>query len=128
MVWSRIFFSASSSELKTRAVPLKMLPSFPVILATAPSSAKLPRRIIMCPSFLIGFFSTLYIIGEKLYYAWVIHLDSRDITDKPSFYLALTTVIIGVQMFLAGFIGELVTRNATERNSYNISKKINYND
>ncbi|MEI6882146.1 MAG: glycosyltransferase family 2 protein [Bacteroidota bacterium] len=79
-------------------------------------------------SFLIGFFSTLYIIGEKLYYAWVIHLDSRDITDKPSFYLALTTVIIGVQMFLAGFIGELVTRNATERNSYNISKKINYND
>ena len=79
-------------------------------------------------SFLIGFFSTLYIIGEKLYSAWVIHLDSRDITDKPSFYLALTTVIIGVQMFLAGFIGELVTRNATERNSYNISKKINYND
>ncbi len=79
-------------------------------------------------SFLIGFFSTLYIIGEKLYYAWIIHQVSRDITDKPSFYLALTTVIIGVQMFLAGFIGELVTRNASERNSYNISKKINYQE
>lgn len=45
------------------------------------------------------------------------------LTNKPGFYLALTTAVIGVQLFLAGFIGELISRNAPGRNSYLIEKK-----
>jgi hypothetical protein len=46
------------------------------------------------------------------------------LTDKPGFYIALTTTIIGVQLFLAGFLGELISRNAPGRNSYLIEKKL----
>ena len=46
------------------------------------------------------------------------------LTDKPGFYIALTTTIIGVQLFLSGFIGELISRNAPGRNSYLIEKKV----
>lgn len=46
------------------------------------------------------------------------------VTESPYFYLALTAMIIGSQLFLAGFIGELVSRNASERNKYLIEKKI----
>jgi hypothetical protein len=48
----------------------------------------------------------------------------RLITDSPYFYLALTTMIIGTQLFLAGFIGELIARNAPERNKYQIEKEL----
>ena len=46
------------------------------------------------------------------------------VTDSPYFYLALTMMILGTQLFLAGFIGELVTRNAPDRNNYKIEKVI----
>jgi glycosyltransferase involved in cell wall biosynthesis len=46
------------------------------------------------------------------------------LTNKPGFYIALTTMIIGMQLFLAGFLAELVARNAPERNSYLIEKRI----
>jgi glycosyltransferase involved in cell wall biosynthesis len=46
------------------------------------------------------------------------------LTNRPAFYIALTTMIIGMQLFLAGFVAELVSRNAPERNSYLIEKKI----
>jgi hypothetical protein len=46
------------------------------------------------------------------------------LTNRPSFYIALTSMIIGMQLFLAGFIGELIARNAAERNVYLIEKKI----
>jgi hypothetical protein len=46
------------------------------------------------------------------------------ITDSPYFYLALTTMILGTQLFLAGFLGELIVRNAPERNKYHIEKEI----
>jgi hypothetical protein len=45
------------------------------------------------------------------------------LTNKPGFYLALTTVIIGIQLFLAGFIGELISRNSPARNAYLVEKK-----
>ena len=48
------------------------------------------------------------------------------ITNKPAFYIALTSMIIGVQLFLAGFIAELVNRNAPERNTYLISDKLGW--
>lgn len=73
-------------------------------------------------SFMVGLFSTFYLIGEKLYYSWYLQQSVREVVDRPAFYLALTAIIIGVQMFLAGFLGELVTRNAPERNYYAIKE------
>lgn len=51
-------------------------------------------------------------------------LPYRLVTDSPYFYLSLTAMIIGTQLFLAGFLGELISRNAPERNNYQIEKKI----
>lgn len=48
----------------------------------------------------------------------------RAVTDQPLFYLALLTIILGVQLFLAGFVGELVSRNAQGRNEYLVEKEI----
>jgi glycosyltransferase involved in cell wall biosynthesis len=68
-------------------------------------------------SFMIGFLISLYLIVSK-----IIDVDFP-ITNRPLFYIALTIMVIGTQLFLAGFIGELVSRNATDRNSYNIDAK-----
>lgn len=71
--------------------------------------------------FLVGLVMTIWIIIAKL----VRQRDGlpfRAATDQPLFYLALVAVILGVMLFLAGFIGELVSRTAPERNSYNIKK------
>ena len=65
-------------------------------------------------SFMIGLLISLYLIISKF-----INLDFT-ITNRPSFYIALTIMMIGTQLFLAGFIGELVSRNASDRNCYNI--------
>jgi hypothetical protein len=46
------------------------------------------------------------------------------LTNRPGFYLALTALILGMQLFLAGFIGELISRNAPGRNSYHVEKKV----
>jgi len=62
--------------------------------------------------FMIGFIIAAYLGYEKLFH------DVYKMTDRPIFYLALLAMIIGSQLFLAGFIGELVTRNAVERNDY----------
>ena len=48
----------------------------------------------------------------------------RLITDSPYFYIALTTMILGTQLFLTGFLGELISRNSPERNNYLIEKEI----
>lgn len=62
--------------------------------------------------FFIGFLIALYLTFAKIFY------DQFNMTDRPIFYLALLAMIIGSQLFLTGFIGELVTRNAPERNVY----------
>ena len=48
----------------------------------------------------------------------------QNIAEMSSFYIALTSMIIGVQLFLAGFIGELISRNSQERNNYQVEKEI----
>ena len=69
-------------------------------------------------SFLLGFIISLYLIISKL-------IDPVfSITVKPAFYIALTIMIIGTQLFLAGFIAELISRNANDKNNYNIDLKI----
>jgi len=67
--------------------------------------------------FMIGLISSVYLIIAK--FASV----DFSLTNRPSFYIALTTMIIGMQLFLTGFIAELVARNASERNTYLIEKK-----
>ena len=67
--------------------------------------------------FMIGFISVGYITISKFMYP------ATSITNKPAFYIALISMVIGVQLFLAGFIAELVNRNAAERNTYLISDK-----
>ena len=74
-------------------------------------------------SFLIGLFITIYLIGDKLV-SIAAGTDYRNVTDQPMFYLALAAVIIGTQLFLTGFIAELVSRNGTERNNYQIEQVI----
>jgi glycosyltransferase involved in cell wall biosynthesis len=72
--------------------------------------------------FLIGGIMTIWVIIEKLIQQS--HgLDFRPVTDQPLFYLALVAVLLGFQLFLAGFICEMVSRNSTERNRYNIREE-----
>jgi glycosyltransferase involved in cell wall biosynthesis len=73
--------------------------------------------------FLLGFVSVI-IVGASKLYSMYSGLEYRLVTDSPYFYLALTSMIIGTQLFLAGFVGELVTRNAPERNNYKIEKEL----
>jgi glycosyltransferase involved in cell wall biosynthesis len=70
--------------------------------------------------FLVGFGSVGYIIISKFLQPEV------SVTNKPAFYIALTSMLIGVQLFLAGFIAELINRNAADRNSYLIAEKIGW--
>ena len=73
-------------------------------------------------SFLIGFIMTLYVIIVKM-----VHIFNetayRQITDQPLFYLALLAMVLGTQLFLAGFLGDLIARNAGDRNHYIIEKE-----
>lgn len=74
--------------------------------------------------FVIGFIASLYLGASKLYSVYH-NYAARLLTERPSFYIALTSMIIGTQLFLAGFIGELVSRSSPERNKYLIEKKCN---
>ena len=67
--------------------------------------------------FLVGFVAIAWIVVEKL--AW-----SVPVTNQPLFYFGLTTVVLGVQLFLAGFLGELINRRSSDRNHYLIDEKL----
>ena len=73
--------------------------------------------------FLIGFIAAI-IVGATKLIALANNEPTRLVTDSPYFYIALTMMILGTQLFLTGFIAELVSRNSQERNHYNISKEI----
>lgn len=73
--------------------------------------------------FIIGFISVI-VVGASKIYAMKHGLGYRLVTDSPYFYLALTMMLMGTQFFLAGFIGELISRNSSERNNYLIEKEI----
>ena len=70
---------------------------------------------------LIGFFFSLFLGIEKLF----IETSGRLITERPEFYIALATMIIGSQFFLAGFLGEIILRNKKIEKQYIISEKVN---
>ncbi len=74
--------------------------------------------------FLLGGATTVWIIAEKLWkQAHAFPL--RPVADQPLFYLAILAVILGVQLFLAGFIGELINRSSSDRNKYLIDQTLN---
>jgi len=73
--------------------------------------------------FLVGFVMTIWIIVAKL-----VHQSHgvayRAVTDQPLFYLALVAVMLGVILFLAGFICELISRSSQDRNQYNVKETL----
>lgn len=72
--------------------------------------------------FLAGFVIAVWLIVAKLIHqAGGMHF--RPVTDQPLFYLALLAVVLGVMLFLAGFICEMISRTSTERNKYNIGEE-----
>lgn len=74
-------------------------------------------------SFLTGSCLTVYLIGVKLYNI-AYNLKYRNVTDNPLFFLALVAIILGVQLFLAGFIGELLITNSDKTTNYQIKEEI----
>jgi len=72
--------------------------------------------------FLVGFVMTVWIIVAKLVNQ-ARGLKFRAVTDQPLFYLALLAVVLGVMLFLAGFIGEMIARSSDKRNDYNIKSE-----
>lgn len=73
--------------------------------------------------FFVGFVMTVWIIVAKLVHQ-AQGVKFRAVTDQPVFYLALVAVLLGVMLFLAGFVGEMVARSSSERNTYNIREEI----
>lgn len=65
------------------------------------------------------------VVGEKLYLNFVRGIQvTRPVTDQPLFFLALVAMIIGVQLFVAGFVAELVARNSPVRNAYRVDRRL----
>ncbi len=73
--------------------------------------------------FFLGFIAVLIVGGTKLY-CLSMNIPHARITDMPYFYIALTTMVLGTQLFVAGFLGELISRNSSERNKYQIRTTI----
>ena len=73
--------------------------------------------------FIIGFISAFIIGADKLWYLSQ-GIPQRLVTDSPYFFIALTMMMIGTQLFLAGFIGDLVSRSSQNRNDYQIEKTL----
>lgn len=73
--------------------------------------------------FLLGFIAVCVVGANKLY-ALSVGIPAPLVTDSPYFYLSLVAMILGTQLFLTGFVAELVSRNSPERNKYQIEKEI----
>ena len=73
--------------------------------------------------FIVGFFAAFFLGAQK---AWALYngVPMRLVTDSPFFYIALTMMMIGTQLFLAGFLGDLISRNSAGRNDYQIAETI----
>ena len=73
--------------------------------------------------FAIGFGFALYLGVDKLF----LHPNGRLITQRPQFYIALSTMIIGTQFFVAGFLGEIILRSKSDRKRYSVKTELNFN-
>ena len=77
--------------------------------------------------FTIGFLLFGYIGGSKIYYMYL-NVTAKNIAEMSGFYIALTSMLMGLQLFLVGFIGEMISRQAKDRNFYHIDEEINISD
>lgn len=77
--------------------------------------------------FFIGFLASVYIGAEKLYKVYIINQNAKLITDSPYFYIALTAMILGTQLFLAGFLGEILVRSKRNSQEFEIKETHNLN-
>ena len=77
--------------------------------------------------FIAGFLSAAWLGAQKLY---MLHngIKANLITQSPYFYLSLTAMIIGSQLFVSGFLGELISRSSSDRNEYHVEEEINIKD
>jgi glycosyltransferase involved in cell wall biosynthesis len=75
-------------------------------------------------SFFTGLIIAIWLISEKLYDISHAIKYSRDVTEQPLFYIALVAIILGSQLFLTGFVAELVARSGSERNKYQVEEVI----
>jgi hypothetical protein len=73
--------------------------------------------------FFLGFLATIWLGVHKIY-CLSRGISATLVTNNPYFYIALTAMILGTQLFLAGFLAELISRSSSERNNYLINKKI----
>ncbi|MDR3651689.1 MAG: glycosyltransferase family 2 protein [Paludibacter sp.] len=73
--------------------------------------------------FLLGFLAVV-VVGVNKFIAILEHVKAPLVTESPYFYLSMLAMLLGTQLFLAGFVGEIVARNSTERNNYQIEKEI----
>jgi hypothetical protein len=73
--------------------------------------------------FLLGFLMSIIVGAKKLIFL-AHHMTAPLVTTSPFFYIALTSMILGTQLFIAGFLGELVSRSSSDRNEYQIEKEI----
>jgi len=77
-------------------------------------------------SYVLGLAITIWLISEKLYFNLYLNQQVRSVVDQPLFFLALVALIIGVQLFLAGFLAEILILNSPHKNDYTISHKIGF--
>ena len=73
--------------------------------------------------FILGFVLFVFLGSQKLFYMYS-EIEANNIANMSGFYIALTSMIIGVQLFLAGFIGEMISRNSSDRNQYHVEDEI----
>lgn len=76
--------------------------------------------------FVLGFFATAWVVGEKLWYSFVLDTTAPRVAESGLFFVALTAMIIGIQLFTAGFVADLVSRNGSDRNRYRISGRVGF--
>lgn len=76
-------------------------------------------------AFLFGFIVAVWLIGEKLYHISM-ELPYRNVTDQPLFFLAMVAIVVGVQLFMTGFLAEMISRNSFDSNSYQIAERTGF--
>ena len=74
--------------------------------------------------FVLGLVAAAWVVGSKLWTLFVLHQPTALVTDQALFFVALTAMVIGVQLFTAGFVAELVSRNAPDRNAYRVGERL----
>ncbi|QQR86142.1 MAG: glycosyltransferase family 2 protein [Flavobacteriales bacterium] len=74
--------------------------------------------------FVLGSGAAAWLLASKAYHSWVLGTLAPKVTDQPLFFVGLTAMVIGVQLFTVGFVAELVSRNSPERNRYRIAERV----